>query len=86
MADPTIFWCSLCKKYHGGECGPAVASTEGLTLVLNTTGTQFAGLRSSYAQLLMDSKATILIGNKVLYAYTWDKDGKNVIVKFKEDV
>jgi hypothetical protein len=87
MADPTIFWCSTCKKYHGGECDSTVASTEILTLRLGTYNTPYDGKRREYAELLEASNAVILIdrkdGLKVFKMDSWEKDGTSIRVNFK---
>lgn len=42
MNDPTVFWCSKCRKDHSGECPPAKAegfSTEELGAIGKLTAT-----------------------------------------------
>lgn len=82
--DKTIFWCSLEKKYHGGECtGSTAVSADALTLRLGTHKTEFDGRRREYAELMEASNAVILVGDRVFKIDGWEKDGSSIRVNFK---
>jgi hypothetical protein len=81
--DATIFWCSLCKTYHGGECEGSSVSADTMTLRLGTNKTEFDGRRREYAELISASNAVILVGDKVFKMDNWEKDGSSIRVNFK---
>jgi hypothetical protein len=82
--ESTVFWCTPCKKYHGGECGVALTSSDTLTLRLGTHKTEFDGRRREYAELIAASNAVILVNGKVFHIDGWEKEGSSIRVNFKE--
>lgn len=82
--DPTVFWCTPCKKWHAGECSDTVSGPSKIRLSLDTEHTDLYGMRTYFANLIVDSKAQIMIGNRIYKISDWEKKHNFVFVDFEE--